>query len=600
MVQIETPANAVRRLMKLNALSQAGVLRLCADAGHKVGQSTLSEILSGAKPSPETAKALAKVFGVPVASFIPELAEVMPAAPGGQAKALDPGVPRDPALQLINLANITPSHLNPRRTIEEDPLRELAESIAQQGLLQNLVVRQDAEQKAIYWIVAGERRYRAFEILRRENRLPAELAANGIPCRVLTLDDGEHLALALLENLQREDVNPMEEAEAFAKLQALDPVKYATGKIAMALGKSKRHIQLRLALVHGLTDAAKEQLKDGTIKLAHARELARMPEQLQTKMLETAATTKPEQLRKEAGYHLIPIEAAKFPTAAVFHDLEMFEDPDTGKHYFTNIKAFLVYQKREAEHMAQRLHQMHRKVTILVSGWFANYQYEKGKDAVIHIHERSGELTVHLNVRDRDERKPADPMAKQREEAKTAIEREQMAAIAELMTKIRAALTVEEAVSLLLLDVLANSDVRPLNTWIDGPTRTSLVKANGPLAVLAELLPAPKDRGLASHDMAKAFDYLHGVGLQDLDEAIRSAVAHRLSGPAYGQAPTHMLTTLAKAHDIALPLILGCYGKAKKAEIERRASAQFDLEDAIAKAPRKKPAAAADDQEVAA
>lgn len=568
-------AGTIARLMKARALNAAGLCRLCGEAGHPLDASNLAKMLKGEKkPGLETAKALALVFGEPAEAFMPELAGLAAPAPAG-----DQG---DPALRQIPFLNLAPSHLNPRRTIEAEPLQELAESIAQQGLLQNLVVRQDAEQKAIYWIVAGERRYRALEILARDNRLPAQIRDHGVPCRVLTIDDGEHLALALLENLQREDVNPMEEAEAFARLQALDPVKYATGKIAERIGTSKRHVQLRLALVHGLTEAAKEQLKDGTIKLAQARELARLPEQLQTKVLEEAPNTTPERLRQQAGYHLIPVEAAKFPAAPVFHDLEMFEDPDTGKHYFTNIKAFLVYQKRAAETEAERLRQEHPKVTVVVSNYWPSYQYEKGKDAFIHIHERNGEMTVHRYLRDRDERKPADPLEKRRELAKQAIEREQMAAIAELMDRIRGGLTVQEAVGLLLLDVLSNSDVRPLNTWVHGSTRKKLVANKGPLAVLGELLPAPTDKGLASHDMPTAFDYLHGVGLQDLDEAIRIAVADRLSGPNYGQPPTHIHIALAKAHGLEIPPILSCYGKAKKAEIERRASGQLDLEDAIA------------------
>ncbi len=108
-----------------------------------------------------------------------------------------------PRLLEVELAELRPNPHQPRKTFAEETLRELADSIARSGLLQPIAV---AESEDGYTIVAGERRYRALKLLERKT----------VPALVLT--DGSIDELALIENVQREDLHPLEEAEAMAEL----------------------------------------------------------------------------------------------------------------------------------------------------------------------------------------------------------------------------------------------------------------------------------------------------------------------------------------------------------------------------------------------
>jgi ParB/RepB/Spo0J family partition protein len=156
--------------------------------------------------------------------------------------ASQPSDPKgDTGIALLAHANITPSPLNPRKTFDPDELAELAESIAVNGLLQNLVVRDGPEGGFI--LVAGERRFRAIGLLIANGRWSAPL-----PCRIIEADDGAHVALALLENLHRQDVAPLEEADAFAQLQAINKEVWTAQAIAERIGRTTRYVYQRLAM----------------------------------------------------------------------------------------------------------------------------------------------------------------------------------------------------------------------------------------------------------------------------------------------------------------------------------------------------------------
>jgi ParB family transcriptional regulator, chromosome partitioning protein len=120
----------------------------------------------------------------------------------------------------LPLAVLTESKTNPRRTFEDDSLKELAESIRTQGILSPLLVRPVSEQG--FEIVFGARRYRA-----------AQMAdASTVPVRIKNLTDAEALEAQLIENLQRRDVHPMEEANGFRALLNLEEPKYSIEQIA--------------------------------------------------------------------------------------------------------------------------------------------------------------------------------------------------------------------------------------------------------------------------------------------------------------------------------------------------------------------------------
>jgi ParB family chromosome partitioning protein len=146
----------------------------------------------------------------------------------------------------------------PRRNFDEDRLRELADSIAAQGMIQPIVVRPAGKQQ--YEIVAGERRWRA-----------AQLAGlNEVPVVVRDVDDQSAMAMALIENIQRDDLNPLEEATALHRL--LNEFELTHQQVAQAVGKSRTTVTNLIRLLDLNVDV-KQLLEDGALEMGHARAL---------------------------------------------------------------------------------------------------------------------------------------------------------------------------------------------------------------------------------------------------------------------------------------------------------------------------------------
>lgn len=162
---------------------------------------------------------------------------------------------------------LIPDPHQPRRTFDEDSLDELAKSIAQRGLLQNLVVK-PANDHGFYQITAGERRWRAIGRLIEEG-----LWHDDIPCRIYDGDEIAQRAASIVENLQRVDVPPLEEAQALADLQDLDPDQFTPTVLAEMIGKTNRFVQQRLALTRKLHPAAQRFLRLELITIEGARHL---------------------------------------------------------------------------------------------------------------------------------------------------------------------------------------------------------------------------------------------------------------------------------------------------------------------------------------
>ena len=158
----------------------------------------------------------------------------------------------------LNINEITPNKEQPRKTFDEEALQELADSIRQHGVLQPLLVRPLTT--GGYQLVAGERRWRASRI--------AELKE--VPVIIKELSDTEAMEIAIIENLQREDLNPIEEAEG---LQALiDKCGYTQEEVAVSVGKSRPAITNSLRLLR-LPEEVRSLTKDGFISAGHARAL---------------------------------------------------------------------------------------------------------------------------------------------------------------------------------------------------------------------------------------------------------------------------------------------------------------------------------------
>ena len=158
----------------------------------------------------------------------------------------------------LNISEIEPNRSQPRKEFDENALSELAQSISEHGLLQPLLVR--PLPLGGYEIVAGERRYRACRMA----------GLTEIPVIIRELDETQTMELALIENLQREDLTPLEEAEGYSVL--IDEHNMTQEEVARSVGKSRPAIANALRLLK-LPDAVKEYLKDGKISAGHARAL---------------------------------------------------------------------------------------------------------------------------------------------------------------------------------------------------------------------------------------------------------------------------------------------------------------------------------------
>ena len=157
----------------------------------------------------------------------------------------------------IALEEIKKNPYQPRTYFNEEKLNELKESIEKNGLLQPIIVK-----KAVkgYYIIAGERRYRAFELLGRKE----------IPAIVKEMTDEEMMVFAVLENLQREDLSALEESESYKNL--MDKMSLTQEELAKKLGKSRPYIANSLRLLK-LPEEIKNKLEQGVISVAHARTL---------------------------------------------------------------------------------------------------------------------------------------------------------------------------------------------------------------------------------------------------------------------------------------------------------------------------------------
>jgi ParB family chromosome partitioning protein len=155
----------------------------------------------------------------------------------------------------------------PRRNFDEDKLRELADSITAQGMVQPIVVRPLGERE--YEIIAGERRWRA-----------AQLAGlDEVPVVVREVDDKSAMAMALIENIQRDDLNPLEEAGALHRL--LDEFELTHQQVAQAVGKSRTTVTNLIRLLE-LGTEAKQLLERGALEMGHARALLALAEPAQS------------------------------------------------------------------------------------------------------------------------------------------------------------------------------------------------------------------------------------------------------------------------------------------------------------------------------
>ncbi|MEZ5667978.1 MAG: ParB/RepB/Spo0J family partition protein [Alphaproteobacteria bacterium] len=164
------------------------------------------------------------------------------------------------ASKAVPIESLTPGPYQPRRRFDDETLAQLAESIARHGLLQPILVRRHRDDPQRYEIVAGERRWRAAQLARLHE----------VPVVVRDMDDHDTLEVALVENIQRQDLSPLEEADGYRRL--IEEFAYTQEALAKALGRSRSHIANTLRLL-GLPEPVKKLVDDGRLSAGHARAL---------------------------------------------------------------------------------------------------------------------------------------------------------------------------------------------------------------------------------------------------------------------------------------------------------------------------------------
>ncbi|PKP79585.1 MAG: chromosome partitioning protein ParB [Alphaproteobacteria bacterium HGW-Alphaproteobacteria-2] len=199
---------------------------------------------------------------------------------------------RAEGLREIPIEHIRPNPEQPRRTFASEALEELAASIREKGVLQPLILRPDPTTPGHYQIVAGERRWRAAQMAR----------VHSVPAVLRDLNDTEVLEIAIVENIQRADLNPLEEALGYRQL--MDRFGRTQEAMAQALGKSRSHIANLLRLL-GLPAEVQDHLREGRLSSGHARALitAENPSELARRVIRDGLSVRALEalLRKEKG-----------------------------------------------------------------------------------------------------------------------------------------------------------------------------------------------------------------------------------------------------------------------------------------------------------
>jgi ParB family transcriptional regulator, chromosome partitioning protein len=162
--------------------------------------------------------------------------------------------------RIVPIAFLRPNRFQPRKTFGAEELQDLANSIREKGVLQPILVRPIAGEINQFEIVAGERRWRASQIAKLHD----------VPVIVREMSDSESLELAIIENVQRADLNAIEEAAAYQEL--VDRFGYTQEKLAQEVGKSRSHVANTLRLLK-LSDGVKAMIRNGQLTAGHARTL---------------------------------------------------------------------------------------------------------------------------------------------------------------------------------------------------------------------------------------------------------------------------------------------------------------------------------------
>jgi ParB family chromosome partitioning protein len=208
------------------------------------------------------------------------------------------GEARGRSIRTVPIAFLKPNRFQPRKRFSEEDLNDLVQSVKEKGIIQPILVRPIPGDINAFEIVAGERRWRAAQLAKLHD----------VPVTVREMSDGEALELAIIENVQRQDLNAIEEAGAYHEL--MDRFAYTQDKVASEVGKSRSHVANTLRLLK-LPETVKAMVRDGRLTAGHARTLIGVPDpearareilagELNVRQSEQRSQTKKGKIHKQA------------------------------------------------------------------------------------------------------------------------------------------------------------------------------------------------------------------------------------------------------------------------------------------------------------
>ena len=237
----------------------------------------------------------------------------------------------------IDISKIYPNKKQPRKNFEEKEINELSESIKNQGLIQPIVVRETSGN--MYEIIAGERRWRACQLA----------GLHSVNCVVMSVDDKNVYELALIENIQRENLNIVEEAKAYKNLIELNGIK--NEELSKKIGKSSSHISNLIRLLD-LDDEIHQMIIDGKISMGHARALIGVPNAVEkAKEIIEKITSKYKQKRKkqtEKDPNIADLEKELSDKIGLKTEIEFSDNGSSGslKLYYSDLNQLDEIMKR--------------------------------------------------------------------------------------------------------------------------------------------------------------------------------------------------------------------------------------------------------------
>ena len=214
------------------------------------------------------------------------------------------------ATEFLPLSSLIPNPYQPRLHFDDAALSELVESIKSKGILQPLIVRKNKDNPNKFEIIAGERRWRAAQ----------KAGLEQAPVLIKNFTDEEALEVALIENLQRENLNPLEEAKGYKRL--MDEFKHTQDQLSHILGKSRSHVS-NMVRILTLPDEIKEKIDHGKISAGHAKVLlqSKHPITLAEKIIK-------DHLNVRQAEEIIKEKEPKKPGAILHVELKPEKDPD--------------------------------------------------------------------------------------------------------------------------------------------------------------------------------------------------------------------------------------------------------------------------------